>query len=295
MDLDGSVPQEVKDMAIKMKFLKSQGIFDASPVNTSLAGRFSNALLAGGDSLTGTNNYANRMNNQAALQKQQMESMAKAAQTNVLTPEQQIMNAYRQESLQGRKDQQQNQVEQNAIARLSSVRGDVPMSKVEQQRDAAISAYNTIQSAEHENRLPTQIEYLDLLGQLWKSRTGTAPTEQVLKEFNVGTMQQRLNKVGQYFTGKPMGANTKEVISALKDFVYTTGNSLDQTHEGYFKNHLIRPSGISDDKWNELKQMSRGNSFKEGIAKYKDSLQSPLSFADKDKEARYQAWKAQQK
>lgn len=173
-----------------------------------------------------------------------------------------------------REQNHQDQLENQAIQRLTSVRGDAPMAKIETQRDAAISAYNTLQTADSEKRPLNQIEYLDVLGQLWKARTGAAPTEQVLKEFNIGTMQQKINRLGQFFTGTPNGANTDQVISALKDFVKTTGKSLDQTHDGYFQTHAIKPTGLNQSTWDELSKVHRGNSFQEGIDKYKDSLNS---------------------
>src|SRR5581483_5363123 len=69
-------------------------------------------------------------------------------------------------------DVQQNQLENQTINRMASIRGDSSMAHIEAQRDAAIQAYNTIDQIKSEGRMPSQIEYYDILGQMWKARTG---------------------------------------------------------------------------------------------------------------------------
>lgn len=270
----GTQPDDrTKQMIANMQAIKSSGILDNQQKPT-MQGRLSNALMAMGQSLTGTPTYTTNQENQNRLQTQKMQQVSDMARYGQLTPEQQIMMGFRQQGMNNLQDQRQNQMEQQALARITSLRGDISLKNVETQRDAAVSAYNTLQTAQHEGRLPNQVEYLDILGQLWKARTGAAPTDQVLKEFNVGTVQQNLNRVYQWATGKPAPGNTKQVMSALKDFVGSTGESLDQQHQAYWKNHLIKPKGLDDDRWDNIKNVTHGNSFADATKQYADSLNS---------------------
>ena len=237
-----------------------------------ILGTIANGMMAFGQGITRQPFYSDFQAQQNDLVKQRMQDATDIAKYGTLTPEQQFMNNMKLQGMQNTQDQRQNQLEAQAIGRVASIRGDTSLGKIEQQRDAATSAYNTLQTAEHEGRLPNQVEFLDILGQLWKARTGTAPTDQVMKEFNVGTVQQNLNKVYSWATGKPAPANTKDVIGALKDFVVSSGKSLDQQHESYFSTHLIKPKGLEDDRWEAIKTAHRGNSFEDATKQYADSL-----------------------
>lgn len=82
---DAGGDERTNQIIRNMQAIKNAGIFD-SP-KTGFMNTLSNALLAGGDALTGTNNYANKMNNEAKMRQQQMEFLQKYAdkQGNDLT------------------------------------------------------------------------------------------------------------------------------------------------------------------------------------------------------------------
>lgn len=159
--------------------------------------------------------------------------------------------------------QHQDTLENQAINRISSVRGDAAVARSELQRDAAGQAYDTISKAQHENRDLTQLEQTDLLAQLFQARTGKAPTDTDMKLINDKTAKQGLNQAITYFTGDPgiVGASTDKTLDNLKQFIVSTGKKADSNHEGYMGPHLIKPTGLSDDRWQHILASHRGISF----------------------------------
>ncbi len=75
---------EAGAIAAKFKALKESGMFDRPKVG--FMDRVSNALLAGGDSLVGTNNYANKMQMQDNAYKQQMDMAQQMMKQNEVDP-----------------------------------------------------------------------------------------------------------------------------------------------------------------------------------------------------------------
>lgn len=64
--------------------IRNSGIFDAP--KQGWGDRIQNALFAGGDALTGSNNYATKMNNEALMRRQQMENIRLLSQQNTDVP-----------------------------------------------------------------------------------------------------------------------------------------------------------------------------------------------------------------
>jgi hypothetical protein len=162
--------------------------------------------------------------------------------------------------------QQQDKLENNAIQRMSSIRGDTSIARIETQRDASIQAYNIIESLKKENREPTQVEYYDLLGQLWKARTGASPTDQAIKDLDASTFHGKMNKMVQYFTGKPTGITTKEILDNVQSFAKKSGEQADKLHAGYMSTHVIKPKGLSEERWKNIISSQRGLSFGEATS-----------------------------
>ena len=137
------------------------------------------------------------------------------------------------------------------------------MARVEEQRDASIQAYNTIQKIKEEGRLPSQLEYYDILGQMWKARTGSSPTEQSIRDLDSKTFQGNLGKAVTYFTGKPASNTTEGVLNNIQDFAQQSGLQADKLHSGYMQAHLIKPKNLSQEAWDNIKNTQRGLSFQE--------------------------------
>ncbi len=160
-------------------------------------------------------------------------------------------------------DKRQDTLENQAINRISSVRGDAAVARSELQRDAAGQAYDTISKAQHEKRDLTSLEQTDLLAQLFQARTGKAPTDSDMKNLNDKTAKMGLNQAVTFVTGNPslVGASTDKTLDNLKQFVQSTGMKADSNHEGYMGPHLIKPTGLSDDRWQHILASHRGISF----------------------------------
>lgn len=180
-----------------------------------------------------------------------------------------------------KEQQQQDRIENQAIQRITNLRGDASMAKVELQRDASITAYNAISDIKKENRLPSQVEYYDILGQLWKARTGSSPTDQSLRDLDAKTFQGNLAKAAQYFTGKPAGITTKDILNNIQSFVKKSGEQADRLHEGYMKSHLIKPKGLDEERWKNIVETNRGTSFKDATSS-SDNVKSGLTPDDED-------------
>lgn len=158
---------------------------------------------------------------------------------------------------------EQDRLGQNARQALLSTRGDPSIARVEVQRDASATAYRTIQEIKDEKRTPSQVEYYDILGQLWKARTGSSPTDQAIRDLDASTFKGNLAKAAQYFTGKPAGVTTPEILDNIQSFARKTGEMADEMHAGYMAPHLIKPKNLDQATWDEIASTARGLSFKD--------------------------------
>lgn len=157
----------------------------------------------------------------------------------------------------------QDSLANQAMQRISSARGDASLVRTELQRDAAAQGYNTLTKAESEKRPLSQLEYYDTLGQMWRAKTGTAPTVESMSSIDGKTVEQKLNNFGTFITGKPMAANSPAMISNLKSYIQDTGEQLDRSHDAYMAPHTIKPPGLSDEAWAPIAASARGLSFKD--------------------------------
>lgn len=151
----------------------------------------------------------------------------------------------------------------DAVSGLRGIRGDSAMKDIETQRNSAITAYNRLQDIEYSGKAPNPIDYVDILGQIYKARTGQAPGEVVLKDAKQATSTGQLNKFWTYATGQQMPATTKDIASSLKDMVAHMGLQADQLHEGYMQVHgseVFNPN-MSEENKAKLSKLSRGKSF----------------------------------
>lgn len=160
-------------------------------------------------------------------------------------------------------DNHQDTLENQAINRISSVRGDTAVARAELQRDAAGQAYDTISKAQHEGRPLSSLENRDLMSQLIQARKGSAPTVEDMKEADQRLAKGDVNQAITYFSGNPnlIGATTEKTLENIKQFVMSTGMKADSNHDGYMAPHLIKPTGLSQDRWEHIQAAHRGISF----------------------------------
>lgn len=162
-----------------------------------------------------------------------------------------------------KQDKEQNTLEENFRKGLISIRGDASLHRVEDQRDAAITAYGTIDKAEQQGRALNPIEYVDTLGQIYKARTGQAPGEQTMEQMRQQTAKGNLAKVFTYFTGEQAPATTQDIMQSLKAMTIDMGTQADKLHEGYMKQHLLPPSRLARDRADRIIKEGRGLGFQE--------------------------------
>lgn len=160
-----------------------------------------------------------------------------------------------------RQDQQQDRLEQNARMGVQNLRGDKSLARAEEQRDAAIVAYNRLDEIEKSGKGLNPVDYTDILGQIYKARTGQAPGEQVLNEIRQATAKGKIDKAYTFVTGQQAPATTQDITKSLKNMAMSMGNQADKFHEGYMKAHLIKPSGLDDARWEPIANTGRGVSF----------------------------------
>lgn len=158
---------------------------------------------------------------------------------------------------------EQDRLEQQARQSVSNLRGDKSLARAEEQRDAAIIAYNRIDEIDKKGGQLNPIDYTDILGQIYKARTGAAPTEQVLNEIRQKTAAGDIGRAYTYATGQQAPATTQDIKNSLKDMAASMGMQADKFHEGYMKAHLIKPKALADERWQPIFQTGRGISFQE--------------------------------
>jgi hypothetical protein len=160
-------------------------------------------------------------------------------------------------------DQQQSRLFQQTKSGIMSIRGDTSLKNIEGQRDAAIMAYNRIGQIEKSGKGMNPVDYVDILGQVYKARTGTAPTDIVLKEARQETLKGKYGKAWTLITGQQAPATTKDIQDSLKDMVMHMGIQSDKLHEAYMKPHLVIDPRLNDTDKQTLLKEARGLSFSE--------------------------------
>lgn len=184
----------------------------------------------------------------------------------------------------GKADNEYDKLEGQVINRIVGIRGDKSLARTEEQRDAAMQAFNTIASIKNEHRLPNQLEYYDILGQMWKARTGSSPTDQSIRDLDAKTFKGDLGKAYQYFSGDAAPRTTEGVMDAIQKFADVSGKQADKLHTGYMQSHLVKPKHMSQADFDRVVKANRGMSFEEGTAESR----MPVGALAPDKEARYQ-------
>ena len=166
--------------------------------------------------------------------------------------------------------QQQDKLEEQTKKNMISARGNASLVRTETQRDAAATAYIRILEIENKGQVLNPIDYIDILGQIYKARTGAAPTEEILKTAVQDTLKGSFSKWYTYFTGKQTPATTKDIMASLKDMSYSMGNRADIQHDGYMAQILTKPKGLDQERWDNLvKDKSvRGFSFKDQVGQF---------------------------
>lgn len=161
-----------------------------------------------------------------------------------------------------RESQQQDKLEEQYRKSFQQVRGDPSIKRAEEQRDAAAVAYNRIQEVKDHGQILNPIDYVDVLGQIYKARTGSAPTNEVLSEARQATAKGNFGKAFTFVTGEQAPATTEDIMSSLQDMARSMGEQADKFHDGYMRSRMNPPKGLAHDRVSNV-VAERGMSFAE--------------------------------
>jgi hypothetical protein len=153
----------------------------------------------------------------------------------------------------------------DGVRGLQSIRGDQQVKDIEAQRNAAIAGYNRLSQIEVEGKAPNPVDYVDIIGQVYKARTGQAPSEVVLKQAVQETAAGKWGSAVTFLTGQQKPATTKDIASSLKDMIAHMGFQADDLHEGVMQAHgsqVLNPN-MSPENVAKLAKIARGKSFAE--------------------------------
>lgn len=161
----------------------------------------------------------------------------------------------------------------DAVQGLRSIRGDQQVKDIEAQRNAAISAYNRLKQIQIEGKAPNPVDYADIVGQVYKARTGQAPTETILKKALQETATGKWGEAMTFLTGQQRPGTTKNIAASLMDMVAHMGFQADDLHQGVMQTHgaMVFNPNMSPENVAKLSKVSRGKSFSEATgAKLED-------------------------
>jgi hypothetical protein len=192
------------------------------------------------------------------------------------------------EMTKAQKELARNQQEGNERDRLwtqslqtvNTLRGDKPLADIETQRNAAITAYNRLDELKKAGKGVNPIDYIDILGQLYKARTGSAPTQEVLHTARQETTKGKFNQWYTYFTGQQAPATTSSIADSLQEMASSMGHQTDKLHEKYMQSRggNAIPARLKE-KYPEdaarLESMQRGGSFAEMTGQNTDEGSKP--------------------
>lgn len=160
---------------------------------------------------------------------------------------------------------EQDKLYQQSLQNLNSVRGDSQLQKIEAQRDAATAAFNRLAELKARGEEPNPVDYTDILGQIYKARTGAAPTQEIMKAINQSTASGKLNHAYTFVTGRQAPATTADIAHSLQSMAFSMGQQADKLHDGYMRTRTgdaISPRLNADDR-ERLGKLARGMSFAE--------------------------------
>lgn len=175
----------------------------------------------------------------------------------------QELGAVKNQALSDKAAKHQDDLEKVAQDRVTQVRGDKSIQTIETQRDAAIAAYNRLNELKMAGKSLNPVDYVDILGQVYKARTGAAPTDNVMQHINQATAKGRLGEAYTYITGNQAPGTTQDIADSLQQMVGSMGQQADKLHEGYMASRLSMGKDLAPDRADRIAKLGRGLSFAE--------------------------------
>lgn len=167
------------------------------------------------------------------------------------------------QTMQEKLSKHQDDLEKVAQDRVTQVRGDKSIQNIEAQRDAAITAYNRLSEIKKSGAGLNPVDYADILAQVYKARTGSTPTDTVLKDIHQATIKGKFGAAYTMVTGKQAPATSNEIADSLQQMAASMGDQADKLHEGYMQSRLSMGKDLAPDRAERISKLGRGLSFKE--------------------------------
>lgn len=165
-------------------------------------------------------------------------------------------------SITDKENARQDKLEHDYRQSLESIRGDSSIKRTEEQRDAAITVYNRIKEVKDHGQVLNPIDYVDSLGQIYKARTGSAPSVDVLQQARQSTLKGKYGAAYTLLTGEQAPATTESIMNSLQEMSKSMGDQADKFHSGYMRNRVKPPTGLAHDRVASI-DAERGMSFAE--------------------------------
>lgn len=157
----------------------------------------------------------------------------------------------------------QNAAFEKAKTAIMSSRGDPALGDISKQQTAIGMGYRTLVDVRAGKMTLTPAVWTDVMGQLWKGRTGGVPPEQVMKHLEQGNVveafRDTLNKLSGYELKQDVQPNV--VIDNMLDFLDNSGKDVDERYQGLMASHLVKDDALPDDKYKELVDAVNKRSF----------------------------------
>jgi hypothetical protein len=264
------VPTDTQDKLVeqaKKNFEESKGLFEEKLHNdpaSDVSKSYRDMVLQIAPGLSKDPNFQNMSAKDIGDKLPLIDTMMKAKASEDSRKAQMAMSqSYKDMNIGLRQDQQQDKLEQGAKQMVANLRGDKSLARAEEQRDAAAVAVNRLKEIQASGKGMNPVDYTDILGQIYKARTGAAPGEEVLHNIRQATAKGKLDQAYTFVTGQQAPATTQDITNSLMNMAQSMGKQADAFHQGYMNSHLIKPSGLEDERWQPIIKTGRGLSFAE--------------------------------
>lgn len=177
-----------------------------------------------------------------------------------------------------KKSNEQDRLGNQAIQRVATLRGDKSLQDSETKRDAAITVYRRIQELKDKGVTALNpIDYSEALAQIYRAQAGMGATNEVMNQIRQETLAGKGNKWYTMLTGNQAPATTADITNSLQERAKSLGLQADKFHASYMAPHLIKPTNLNPDTWNQIVNTARGTSFADATKQTASQPSTPVT------------------
>lgn len=177
---------------------------------------------------------------------------------------------------------EQDRLGNQAIQRIATLRGDKSLQDSETKRDAAITVYNRIAELKNKGQNALNpIDYAEALAQIYRAQAGTGATNEVMNAIRQDTLAGKGNQWYTKITGNQAPATTASITDSLQERAKSLGQQADKFHMGYMAPHLIKPTNLDQNTWDQIANTARGTSFADATKQAASQSSAPAPHGNK--------------